>query len=206
MTMKIKKLITVSCAMLAGLMLSACTTTNVDSQWVNPDYQARKLTGKVMIIGVSRDDTVRRLFEDEMAAQLVAYALTATPSHTVVMNALVLDSTSNLLKAANDIGASTILSSVVVDRQHVERIVAEPMLMYGSDFNRWYGYYWPYAYSRVEVRSFERYTVNTSLTDVATGKIIWSGRTQTDSTDHVDREVKAFVKGVTKALISRGML
>ena len=92
-----------------------------------------------------------------MAVQLSARAVTAISSYEVVTMPLELDS------------ASAILSSVVVDRQHVECFVAEPMPMYGEDFDRWCGFYWPYAYSRAEIRSFERYIICTSLTDVVTG-------------------------------------
>jgi hypothetical protein len=188
------------------LMMSGCAATSVDSQWSNPDFAGRKLTGKVLIIGVSRDDTVRRLYEDEMAAQLATHAVATTRSHEIVTGTLMLDSTGALMKAAKSVGATAILSSVVVDRQHVERVVAEPLPMYGYDFGRWYGFYWPYAYSRNEVRSFERYTITTSVTDVATGKIIWSARTETESSDQVDREIKPFVTVITKALVGRGLL
>ena len=188
------------------LMLSSCATTSVDSQWVNSDFSGRKLVGKVMVIGLSRDDTVRRIFEDEMAQQLSAYALTTVRSHEMIAEPLVSDSTSALLKAANSVGAGTILSSVVVDRQYVERLISQPLPIYNYDFGRWYGYYWPYAYSRAELRTFERYIVSTSLTDVATGKVIWSARTQTESADHVDREIKPFVTVITKALVSTGLL
>ncbi len=188
------------------LMLSSCATTSVDSQWLNPDFSGRKLVGKVLVIGVSRDDTVRRVFEDEMALQLTAYALTAVRSHEMIAGPLASDSTSALLKAASSIGADVILSSAVVDRQHVERLVTQPLPTYNYDFGRWYGYYWPYAYSRTELRTFERYTVSTSLTDVATGSVIWSARTQTESTNHVDPEIKPFVTVITKTLVSKGLL
>jgi hypothetical protein len=201
-----EKLVNSVIAVFVLLMMSGCATTSVDSQWSNPDFAGRKLTGKVLIIGVSREDTIRRLYEDEMAAQLAAHAVTTTRSHEIVTGSLTLDSTAALIAAAKSVGATAILSSAVVDRQHVERIVAEPLPMYGSDFSRWYGFYWPYAYSRTEVRSFERYTVSTSLTDVATGKIMWSTRTETESSDHVDREIKPFVTVITKVLVGRGLL
>jgi hypothetical protein len=187
-------------------ILSSCASTNVDTQWINPDFSGRKLVGKVLVLGVSRDDTVRRVFEDEMAAQLSTHALTVVRSHEMIAGSLVLDSTSALLKAANSIGADTILSSVVVDRQYVERLIQQPLPSYNYDFGRWYGYYWPYAYSRAELRTFERYTVSTSLTDVATGSVIWSARTQTESTDHVDREIKPFVSVIIQTLVSKGLL
>ena len=70
----------------------------------------------------------------------------------------------------------------------------------GSNFDGWYGHYWPYAYVRTEVQSFYRYTIITSLSDAATGKIMWSASTQTEDVDRVDREIKAFATVIIKTL------
>ena len=138
--------------------------------------------------------------------QLAARGVTTVRSHELIAGPLLADGTDALLKAARGTGATTLLASAVIDRQHVERVISEPMLLYGNNFNGWYGYYWPVTYTRTEVRSFERYTVGTSLTDVVTGKIIWSARTQTENVDYVDREIKAFAKVIIDALAKGGRL
>ncbi len=188
------------------LMLASCATTHLDSQWSSPDFASNKVTGKLLVVGVSRDDTVRRLYEDEMATQLANRGLATVRSYELIPGPLVLGGNTALLKAARDAGANMILASVVVSREHVDRVISDPMPRYGMNFDGWYGYYWPYAYVRTEVRSFDRYTVGTSLTDVATGKIAWSARTQTENVDHVDREIKAFASVIVTALVKGGKL
>jgi hypothetical protein len=193
-------------AALFALFIAGCATTHLDSQWSSPDFVNNKITGKLLVVGVSRDDTVRRLYEDEMTAQLASRGLTTVRSYELIPGPLVLGGNTALLKAARDAGANTILSSVVVAREHVDRVISDPMPRYGMNFDGWYGYYWPYAYVRTEIRSFDRYTVGTSLTDVATGKIMWSARTQTENVDHVDREIKAFATVIINALSKGGKL
>ncbi len=188
------------------LLVTGCSTTRVDGQWSNPDFSGTKLSGKILVVGISRDDTVRRLYEDEMAVQLAARGVTSVRSHELIAGPLSADGTDALLIAARTTGATMLLASAVIDRQHVERVISEPMPLYGNNFNGWYGYYWPVTYTRTEVRSFERYTVGTSLTDVVTGKIIWSARTQTENVDYVDREIKAFAKVIIDALVKAGRL
>ena len=58
----------------------------------------------------------------------------------------------------------------------------------------------------IEVRSFERYTIGTSLTDVAAEKVIGSARTHVENVDNVDRGIKAFAKVIVDALGKGGFI
>jgi hypothetical protein len=191
---------------LVALVISGCATTHVESQWLSPDFAGRKLTGKLLVVGVSRDDTVRRLYEDEMSTQLASHKIDTVKSHELIAGPLVSNGPDALMKAARNANANLILTSVVVSREHVDRVVSQSMPLMGSNFDGWYGHYWPYAYVRTEVRSFDRYTVITSLSDAATGKIMWSASTQTDDVDRVDREIKVFAKVIIKALSKADLL
>ena len=195
---------------LVALVISGCATTHVDSQWLSPDFAGRKLTGKLLVVGISRDDTVRRLYEDEMSAQLAVRKIETARSYELIAGPLVSNGPDALMKAGREVNANLILTSVVVSREHVDRVVSEPMppmlTLTRSNYDSWYGYYWPYAYVRTEVRSFDRYTVITSLSDAATGKIMWSASTQTDDVDRVDREIKMFATVIIKALSKADLL
>jgi hypothetical protein len=191
---------------LVAMVISSCATTHLDSQWLSPDFAGRKLTGKLLVVGISRDDTVRRLYEDEMSVQLALHKIATARSHELIAGPLVSNGPDALMKAGREAGANLILTSVVVSREHVDRVVSEPMPRMGVNFDGWYGHYWPYAYVRTEVRSFDRYTDITSLSDAATGKIMWSASTQTDDVDRVDREIKTFAKVIIKALSKADLL
>lgn len=187
-------------------LLSSCVSTHLDSQWINPEFSGRKTTEKVMVVGITKDETLRRRYEDEIAAQLGSRGVSTVRSYEVIPGTLQVEAPDALLGAARTARVTALLSSVVVGREHLERVISEPVPLAVRGFDGWYRYYWPYAYVRTEVRSFQRYTVSTSLTDVASGKIVWTARTQTDETDRVDQELKALGKIVVVALASAGQL
>lgn len=195
---------------LAGVVIAAalvaCATTRLEAQWSNPHFAATRITGKVLLVGVTRDDTVRRLYEDEMAAQLTARGVAAVRSYEVLAAALGSASSDLLTQAARRACPGAILSSAVVGREHVQRVITEPMPTWAWGYAGWYGHYWSLAMTRTEVQTYERFVVGTSLTDVASGKIVWTARTATDSTDAVEREIKAFARVIADALAKAGWI
>lgn len=207
-----KKAICALFAIIAATIFASCGTTQLDSQWASPEFTGSKLQGKVFIVGISNDDIVRRLYEDEMAAQLQARGLGTMRSYDVIAVPLDRNGSDGVLRAARENSANMILSSAVIGREQVKNIVSEPIqgLGYDNGFGGWYSYYWPfYANSssiRTEVSQYNRYTIRTSLTNTATGKIMWSVRTQTDDVQSLNREVKAFVKVIIDAMTKNAVL
>lgn len=165
-------------AIIVAAIVANCATTQLDSQWASPEFTGTKLQGKVFIVGISNDDMVRRLYEDEMAAQLQTRGLSTMRSYDIIVAPLDKNGSDSVLKEARASGANMILSSAVIAREQVKNIVSEPIqgLGYDNGFGGWYSYYWPiYANSpsiRTEVSQYNRYTIRTSLTDTATGKIM----------------------------------
>jgi len=49
-------------------MLTGCAATQIINQWSNPDYTAATFK-RVLVIGVSKQTSIRRTFEDEFVAQ-----------------------------------------------------------------------------------------------------------------------------------------
>lgn len=187
---------------LAAAALTGCaTTTRLDGQWSNPQFESTRITGKVLVVGLTRDETVRRLYEDDMAAQLAARGLSVVRSYEVIPGPLSANSGAQVLAEARHIGAADILSSALVSRQRVQRVYVEPTpAWWGWGYDGWYGHYWPYAMTPTEVRDYDRYVVGTSLTDVKSGKIFWTARTVTESPDTIVREIKGFVKVIVDAM------
>lgn len=199
-------------AIISAAILANCATTQLDSQWASPEFTGTKLQGKVFIVGISNDDMVRRLYEDEMAAQLQMRGLSTMRSYNTIVAPLDKNGSDYVLRAARESGANMILSSAVISREQVQNIISEPIqgLGYDNGFGGWYSYYWQlYANSpsiRTEVSQYNRYTIRTSLTDAVTGKIIWSARTQTDDVQSLNREVKAFVKLIIGTMTKNAVL
>jgi len=70
-------------AMLAAAMAAGCAVqaTRLDAQWVNPQFAGQRAVRSLMVMGVSRDATTRRLYEDRMVAALGGTGVRAVQSY-----------------------------------------------------------------------------------------------------------------------------
>jgi len=186
-------------------LVGGCATTQVDAVWSRPEYAGRSIPGKMLVVGVTRDETVRRLYEDTMAAQLRARGVAAVPSYEFLTVPLSDREGRALIEAAKRIGAARILSSALVAREHVQWVETEPVPAVGWDYYGWYGYYWPYGYMRTETHEYDRYYASTTLTDVSNDKVYWSARTRSEVPGRIETAVNDFVSAIVDAL-SQGRL
>ena len=57
----------------AAVLLSACATTRMDAQWMNPDYQGKNVRGASVLVACEAPDlTVQRICEDQLGAAVSA--------------------------------------------------------------------------------------------------------------------------------------
>lgn len=68
---------------IAAFVLAACATSNfVSGSWKDSDYH-RKI-GKVLVVGLSKNQTRRRTFEDTLVEQFHRIGIAAVPSYRLV--------------------------------------------------------------------------------------------------------------------------
>lgn len=194
--------------LLFSVVLAGCSTTSLDGSWTRPEAAGKRLQGPVMVVGVARDDTVRRVYEDEMAARLGARGVKALRSYELVPEPLTKETVERLQQAARKTGATHILSTAVIGQQH-ETVVYQDPFVYGGwgGYRGWYGSYWGMAYPvRTDVRTYTIYVAQTALTDVATDRIDWSARTRTTAPTNIEKETRAFIDVIVGALEAAGLV
>ena len=66
-----------------GAVVAGCATqtTRLDAQWVNPQFAGQRTVRSLMVMGVARDATTRRLYEDRMVAALAGTGVRVVPSY-----------------------------------------------------------------------------------------------------------------------------
>jgi hypothetical protein len=194
-------------AALSALLLAACTSTRLDGTWTRPEFAGTRLQGSVLVVGVARDDTLRRVYEDAMAAQLAARGLRALRSYELAPGPLQGDSEDMLQQAARKAGAAWLLSTAVIGQSREAVVTQDPNLYMGWGWRGWYRSYWGLSYPlRTEVRTYSVYTAQTVLTDVAHDRIEWTARTRTTDPADVERETRAFVAVIVGAMEKAGLL
>lgn len=198
--------VVIAVALLANL--AGCASTTLDGSWTSPEFAGKRIDAPVLVVGLARDDTLRRIYEDEMVARLTARGARATQSHALVPGSLGSDAHERLAAAARKAGMRYLLSTAVIGQDREVVVTQDPIWWGGAyGYRSWYGYYWGMAYPvRTDVRAYNVYVAQTSLTDLNTDRIEWAARTRTVETSNIQREVRAFVDVILEAMDKAGLV
>jgi hypothetical protein len=186
-------------------LLSSCTSTQFNAQWLNPQASGRLPVKNVLVMGISRDTTARRVYEDAMVAQLTARGVKAQPSYRTLPDdgPAAQDA---IEKAVRDAGADAVLISRTVSVTNEVR-VSPGMVMgppYGFGWGGFYGFYhgmWSSAYAiPPSVYTVQNVVVDTRLFDAKDFMVLWSGSSTTTPTSSMERTIADFVTSLVAAL------
>ncbi len=100
------------CALALAGGSAGCASTEIVSQWKNPEYSAPRFN-RILVVGVSRQPVTRRLFEDEFAARLKAAGVDVVPSYHYIPEDGPVDE-ARLRKAVKQANADTVLMTRLV--------------------------------------------------------------------------------------------
>ena len=188
------------------MALSSCaTSTELNAQWVNPQAGNRLPVKSVMVMGINRDSTARRIYEDAMVAQLAARGVKSVQSY----KSLAADGPAEqqaIQSALAGIGADAVLISRTVSVTNEVRVspglVAGPP--WGFGWPGFYGYYhgfWSAAYSLPpSVYSVQNVLVDTRLFDIKEYTVLWSGSSTTVPTGSMQKTIEQFASTIGAAL------
>jgi hypothetical protein len=189
----------------AALLFTACATTQIINQWSDPSYTSPSFT-RIMVIGVSKQDSIRRTFEDEFVAQLKALGIDAVPSYLFVPEAGQVEE-SRLKQVVKQAGAdAAIITRLVRVEKKAQMTPGRYGPFPGFGFYRWYSNAWVGFYEPPRVDFYDIYISETSLYDVVNDRLVWSGVAKTTDLGNIQKEIKEYVQTVIKALSERNLL
>jgi hypothetical protein len=190
------------------LLLAACAATTVDGTWKRPEMAGQRIEGPVLVVGVARDETVRRIFEDDMVAKLAARGVKAMRSYEVVPGALDGEGPELLMKAAHAAAARYLLSTAVIGQDIDYAVYQDPWVYPGfAGYRGWYGAYWGMSWPMVtQVRTYRVYIAQTALVRVDADRLEWVARTRTTDPTNIENETRAFVDVILGALANDGLV
>lgn len=200
-------------------LLVACSSTTLSGSWKSPDYRGQ--IHKTYIVGVAKNETTRRMFEDQFAQELQTYGVTGVSSYKDIpdsQNA----SQETISARVNKSGADSVLMTRVTGKRTEE--VVTPGRISGYDTGPRYGGY-PYSpspyyrnwgsyydrrfeatYEPATVTQFQVATIEANLYDATSGNLIWSAQLDTIIEDNIQKLVGDFIKTVTKDLRQQGLI
>src|SRR4051812_9906750 len=170
------------------LFVAGCASTKLTSSWRDPQFGGT--VHRPLVVGVTTDQERRRLFEDAMVAALKNRGADAVAGYTVLPQDVGQPTKQQLRAAVMQTGADSLLLVRIVSnetRTQVDRPVSPPPVSYGD----YYDWSWENTYAGSEVYQYHVVTIQADLFDaLASGKMIWSGKTETFDPKDVPREIK----------------
>ena len=204
----------------AGMLLGACSSTRITGSWKNPDFTGK--VEKVYIVGIAKQETTRRIFEDGFSKELAALGATGMPSYgdLEINQETSQDVIAGRIKAN---GADSVLMARAISSR-TEQVV-NPGYVSGPAYGPGYagrGYYYPDPYYRdyggyyarsydivyqpATVSEFKVVTIEANLYSAASGELIWSAQLETVVEANLTTLINDFIKVVTKDLRDNGLL
>jgi hypothetical protein len=194
---------------MAGLAwLSGCASSQVNAQWSDAQFRGQPASGaKVLVSCQAADLTLRRVCADRMAAEVAARGavpvLAADPGDVPPLP------DDQLLQAARQVGASALLRATVA----AEVAVAAPGPTIGIGIGGFGGSYRsgggvgfgvsaPVAGAGTMDTGFG---ANAALVDVASGKLMWSGRASAAPSSDVGQQLATLARLLMDAARQAGM-
>ncbi len=205
------------------LYLSACSTASIITSWQNPEISTK--VSRPYIIGISKDDTKRRVFEDSARAKLMAEGVSPIASYHNLPTSEENDKGVIARKAAEK-GADSILMVRVIDRRTETRVqpgrvttqVTAPLYTdtaltmppfppdsHYHDYGRYYARSYEVVYEPPREIHFKVGTVEANLYDSRTDQLLWSGQFKVVE-DSFDKVVNDFVDTMTGELKNKGLI
>jgi hypothetical protein len=188
------------------LLLASCSTTTMSAVWKDPNYQSGKLK-KVLVIGVARNDVIRRLFEDEFSARLKAHGTDAYPSYRLIPSAeLLAEDTVNT--KIESLGMDAVLVTRFVNTKK-ETVYTPGTTYYSGSTGGWYNWYsagYGYVSSPGYYSEYEVIRLSTNIYHTQTGKMIWSGLSDTVTGGAAQTEITGLIEVITESLQKDGLV
>jgi hypothetical protein len=194
-------------AIAVAFVLAGCAATKIVTQWSNPDYASPRFK-KILVIGVSKQPSIRRTFEEEFVNKLKAVGVDAVPSYLYITEDGQVDE-ARLNEAVKKANADAVIITRLVrveKKTEVSPGFYQPAPAIGYGFYGGYSSAWLGYYEPPRIYEYEVYTSETSLYDVTKNQLVWTGTAETTDPGDIGNEIKRYVDIVVDALKSKKIL
>ena len=189
------------------LLFTSCASTKLTGSWKDDQYSGT--IKKVLVIGMSKKSTVKRLFEMEFARQFKALGIDAVSGFRVLPSEFKLDK-AVLVAKVKELNIDAVLITRLIDKKTIETYYPGGVYAsthgYYNDMHDFYGRSYDYIF--VPGRRYEQEILHleTNLYDTGTEKLIWSALSKTFPQGAVKKEINTFIAVMMKKLAADNML
>jgi hypothetical protein len=181
-------------------IITACSTTRVAQSWFNPD--AQKPTS-IIVFGITREESLRRTYEDALSAKLSAEGIPTLPSYNAIETGGEV-SPEEAVAAVRRAGADAVLITRLVrltkELEVVPDISTGPPPWYGG-MDPFYSPLWPsYYYNSYRLIEHEAAYIESNLYNANSSALLASILTRTEDPTYSVRQTQELVTTVTEEL------
>jgi hypothetical protein len=187
---------------LLAFLLAGCADTKLEKTWTAPEVGSLKFS-KVFILGLVKDDMVRRLAEIAIRNDITR--VPTVTSFSVLPEISDLADKAKVIEAIKASGADglIVMRSLYRDTE-VEYTGNTALPMQYQIFSDYYGTYYDvgayYAADRRQVSADNIFGIETNIYDARTDKLVWSGQTRSTKNLVKGHDVNALISDVVNTL------
>jgi hypothetical protein len=193
----------------AAVALAGCAgPTKILQQWQDPAYTGGPMK-RVFAIGVTRESTVRRVFEDAFCARLRARTVECVQSYTLVPEDG-LAPRDRYEKAVREARADSVFIAQVLRVEKRTEVVATGPVGFGGAYG-YYGAAWGgplymgYA-APPAVFQYNEAFVESRLFSVKSDQPVWTAQSEIFAPSHPQKDSGDFARTMIEALAARKLL
>jgi len=198
----------------AAIGLLACSATTMVTSWKAPGA-SKATVKKVLVLGVSNTDSLRRTYEDDFASELSKLGYLAVASYNWVPDASKIDEGALAARIKAE-GVTNVLVTRLVGKKEVTTITAPTYagVGYGPGYYGGWGSYYGYGYSTMVSPGYaitnDVVTLETNFYDAskATDALVWSGQTETtlSPSDAAGSKIASVIQAVVYNMRAKGVI
>jgi hypothetical protein len=162
-----------------------------------------------MVFGVTKEEGLRRSYEDQLSQALTSEGLSAIPSYEVLQSEGEVDK-DKLTEAVRKAGVDAVFITRLVRLAKRLDTVPVPSPVWGPPFGPWGGYYspyWPtYYYDSYRVVEREFAFIESNLYKSDTSTLLMSIMTRTEDPSESGRKVHEVVRLIVREFRKNGVL
>jgi len=200
--------------LLLAAVIAGCATTEMTAQWKDPAYSSTLTGSRVLALCQARDDTLRRVCEDQWATQLAAQGVAGIRSYSLLgFPPGGAANPEEMAMAGRENGATVVASTQLIVSDFAV-VNPGPQVGFGLGGGSGGGYRgggfgvggiglsFPVG-GATTTRSLGS---STSLVDLASGAVIWSGSATTSASGDMTSQVGALTQVTIDALQKAGLI
>lgn len=189
---------------IAAVMVGCSPSTQITKSWMDPNAGQVNATAKVLVIALVKDETSRRVVEDELVKRIGSNAVA---SYTFLTADVIKTGDSTLLdqKLKQD-GYAYVLVTRLADVSKELSYVPGTTSGYYGGYGRFYGYGAGYYSTPGYYTTDKNYFVETTVYSVNPDKLLWTGTTQTLNPTKLEKSVSDIADVVAEKMRKDGFL